>query len=104
MILAAGLTPAWQQILFFSRLRPGEVNRAAEAHWGASGKSINVGLAVTALGAPSLAIAPVGGWSGRALADDYTRPDRPAHWVRTHAPTRVCTTLLSSCQLQVAPK
>ena len=30
MILSAGLTPAWQQILVFDRFRYGEVNRAAE--------------------------------------------------------------------------
>jgi hypothetical protein len=28
MILAAGLTPAWQQIYVFDRFHPGEVNRA----------------------------------------------------------------------------
>ena len=38
MIVAAGLTPAWQQILRFDALRLGEVNRAVEAHWCASGK------------------------------------------------------------------
>ena len=30
MILAAGLTPAWQQILVFERFRGGEVNRARQ--------------------------------------------------------------------------
>lgn len=30
MIVAAGLTPAWQQIMRFEQFLPGEVNRAAE--------------------------------------------------------------------------
>ena len=45
MILSAGLTPAWQQILVFDGFRYGEVNRAAEAVWCASGKVFNAGIA-----------------------------------------------------------
>ena len=61
MNLSAGLTPAWQQILVFDRLSPGEVNRAREAVWCGSGKVLNVGLAVHHLGGPSLTLAPLGG-------------------------------------------
>ena len=46
VILAAGLTPAWQQILVFERFSPGEVNRATQAVWCASGKVLNVGCAL----------------------------------------------------------
>ena len=49
MILAAGLTPAWQQIVVLDELASGEVNRAREVHWCASGKVLNVGLALHCL-------------------------------------------------------
>ena len=49
MILAAGLSPAWQQIVVLDDLKTGEVNRAREVHWCASGKVINVGMALHAL-------------------------------------------------------
>ena len=42
MILTAGLTPAWQQVLVLDELLPGEVNRAREVHWCASGKAITL--------------------------------------------------------------
>ncbi len=90
MILAAGLTPAWQQIMRFERLRPGEVNRARAVHWCASGKNVNVGLALAALEAEARTLSPLGGWSGRAIADEV----RSGRWTASRAPTRVCTTLL----------
>ena len=60
MIVAAGLTPAWQQILQFDALRLGEVNRASQAHWCSSGKVFNVGIALAHLGAECVAVSPVG--------------------------------------------
>ena len=54
MILAAGLTPAWQQILVFDAFTPGEVNRAREVHWCGSGKVLNVGLALAQLNCRAL--------------------------------------------------
>ena len=38
MILLAGLTPAWQHTLVFDAFTPGQVNRAREVYWNASGK------------------------------------------------------------------
>ena len=61
MILCAGLTPAWQQILVFESFRVGEVNRAREVIWCASGKVFNAGIAAHHLGGPSLTLATVGG-------------------------------------------
>ena len=58
MILTAGLTPAWQQILVFDSFRPGEVNRARESHWCASGNVFNAGIAAHHLGGPTLTLAP----------------------------------------------
>ena len=50
MILAAGLSPAWQQIVLLQELRLGEVNRAQEVHWCASGKVGNVAIALQHFG------------------------------------------------------
>ena len=94
MILAAGLTPAWQQIMRFTRLDRGEVNRAAEVHWCASGKAINVGMALASLGAGSHILSPAGGWSGQAMRDEFLQRGISATWVPSNTPTRVCTTLL----------
>ena len=69
MILSAGLTPAWQQIMIFQGFRYGEVNRAAEVHWLAQGKVLNAGIAAHHLGGPSLTLAT----ARRAAAG----PDRP---------------------------
>ena len=52
MIIAAGLTPAWQQIMRFERLATGQVNRAREVAWCASGKVLNVGLALARFETP----------------------------------------------------
>ncbi len=94
MILAAGLTPAWQQILSFSALRLGEVNRAEEAVGCASGKVLNVGSAVHHLGLPSLTLCPVGGSTGHLIQADFAQLQIPATWLDTASPTRVCTTIL----------
>lgn len=94
MIVAAGLTPAWQQILVFRQLQVGHVNRAQQAVWCGSGKVLNVGAALHQLGAKSLTISPVGGATGQQIRDDFARRGIPARWVATNAATRVCTTLL----------
>lgn len=94
MILAAGLTPAWQQIMRFTRCEPGEVNRAAEVHWCASGKAINAGLALGMLNVPPHTLSPVGGWAGVALTTEFEAHGFPATWITTSAATRVCTTVL----------
>lgn len=94
MILSAGLTPAWQQILVFDSFRYGEVNRAAEVLWCASGKVFNAGLAAHHLGGPSLTLAPVGGPAVPQIEAEFAALGVPYRWVRTRAATRICTTLL----------
>ncbi len=94
VILAAGLTPAWQQILSFADFRLGEVNRAENAMGCASGKVLNVGCAVHHLGAPSLTLCPVGGLTGRQIQADFEQLRVPATWLETATPTRVCSTIL----------
>ncbi|MCC7424929.1 MAG: hypothetical protein IT428_32055 [Planctomycetaceae bacterium] len=94
MILAAGLTPAWQQILAFDQFATGEVNRASEAHWCASGKVANVGIALTRLGGPTRTVCAVGGRSGEAIRSDLDRLGVSTRAIEVAAPTRVCTTIL----------
>jgi 1-phosphofructokinase family hexose kinase len=94
VILAAGLTPAWQQILMFERLRPGAVNRAESAMWCGSGKVLNVGAALHQMKADCLTLSPIGGATGAQIEADFAKRGIPARWIRTAAPSRVCTTLL----------
>ena len=68
MILAAGLTPAWQQVLLYRGFRWGEVNRAEEVLRCASGKVCNAGIALHRLGGPSQTLAPLGGQSVEVVA------------------------------------
>lgn len=96
MILAAGLSPAWQQILRFDRFTPGEVNRAAESHWCASGKVLNVGIALHHLGSQCLTLSTVGGETGRCIQREFETTGIPARWIETDPPTRVCTTILDN--------
>jgi 1-phosphofructokinase family hexose kinase len=94
VILSAGLTPAWQQILVFDAFRYGEVNRAAEVVWCASGKVFNAGIGVHHLGGRSLTLAPVGGHALPQIEAEFAALGVPYRWVKTRAATRVCTTLL----------
>ncbi|MBX9679276.1 MAG: bifunctional hydroxymethylpyrimidine kinase/phosphomethylpyrimidine kinase [Gemmataceae bacterium] len=94
MIVAAGLTPAWQQILSFRHFHPGEVNRAEAAHWCASGKAVNVATAIRHLGGDAILLSPRGGTVGTLLSEDCNRLGVAARWIDTTASARVCTTIL----------
>jgi 1-phosphofructokinase family hexose kinase len=94
VILAAGLTPAWQQVLVFDSFRFGEVNRAREAHWCASGKVFNAGIALHLLGGPSMTLAPVGGLNLVPIEREFKGKNIDHRWVVTRAATRVCTTII----------
>lgn len=96
MILAAGLTPAWQQIVVLDELCVGEVNRAREVHWCASGKVLNVGLALHNLGAQSNTLALVGGPARDAIETEFSVCGVPHRWIGSQSPTRVCTTILDT--------
>lgn len=100
MILVAGLTPAWQQIVRFDSFRLGEVNRAAEVHWCPSGKVLNVGLALARLGAPATTLAPLGGPALEAAEREFAALGAAHRWIATERPTRICTTILNSASGQ----
>lgn len=94
MILAAGLTPAWQEIYVFDRFAPGEVNRAAAVERCASGKVINVGIALGRFGCESRVVSVVGGRAGAVVASDLAALGVACHWVEVGAETRTCVTIL----------
>jgi tagatose 6-phosphate kinase len=94
MILSAGLTPAWQQILVFDSFRYGEVNRAAEVYWCASGKVLNAGIAAHHLGAESRILATAGGPPLVQIRAEMETLGVPLDVVETQTATRVCTTIL----------
>lgn len=94
MILSAGLTPAWQQIMVFRAFHYGDVNRASEVHWHAQGKVLNTGIAAHHLGGPSLTLAAVGGPPLPRIDREFAELGIPRRWVVTESSTRVCTTIL----------
>jgi 1-phosphofructokinase family hexose kinase len=100
VILTAGLTPALQQILLFDALTPGEVNRARQVHWGASGKVLNAVRALHHLGAACKTMTLVGGRTGEAIRRDVSGLGIAARWIEGSTPTRVCTTLLDRSRRQ----
>ncbi len=94
MILAVGLSPAWQRILVFDRVEMGEVNRAREAHECASGKVLNVGLALSSLGAQATTLSIIGGPTGDRIRAEFAQRGVPARWIDDPSTTRTCTTLI----------
>jgi tagatose 6-phosphate kinase len=76
VILVAGLSPAWQQIVVLDSLALGEVNRAREVHWCASGKVVNVGLALSCLQV-SLPFRSGGSGLPPPITDDGSPASRP---------------------------
>jgi 1-phosphofructokinase family hexose kinase len=94
LILATGLTPAWQQILVFDQVRWGEVNRAREAVWCGSGKVLNAGMALHHLGGPSLTLSPLGGAALLEIEREFAALAVPRRWIATESATRVCTTMV----------
>jgi tagatose 6-phosphate kinase len=99
LILAAGLTPAWQQILCFDRFTPGEVNRATRALWCGSGKVLNVGRALATMCqsgtlGEARCLAPLGGNAAAAIRAEFASDRVPLDVFESAVPTRVCTTLL----------
>jgi tagatose 6-phosphate kinase len=96
LILSAGLSPVWQQLLLFDTVTPGTVNRAREVHWCASGKVLNAARALHHLGGPAKALTIVGGVTGGQIVRDFADLGITARWVETATPTRVCTTILET--------
>jgi len=94
VILSAGLSPAWQQVLVFDHFRPGEVNRARRAIWHTAGKVTNVGNAAHHLGGPSLTLTIAGGQPLAEMDRELEELGVPRRWIVTQSATRVCTTII----------
>jgi 1-phosphofructokinase family hexose kinase len=80
----------------FASMRSGEVNRAEEVHWCASGKVINVAWALSSLGVEVEMLSTIGGATGEAIRQQVEGQGIAGHWVPTNTATRVCTTLLDA--------
>lgn len=93
-VVAAGLSPAWQIIMRFAALASGEVNRAEETWHCASGKVVNVAVALVHLGCPTRAVTVLGGAPAAATAAEMAGLGIGLDAVPTRGRTRTCTTLL----------
>lgn len=93
-ILVVGLNPAWQKILEFEVLEPGEVNRARSLLQLASGKGMNAAKVLRRLGHEVHLLQVLGGDNGRrCLAGCEKLGIRSVHaWADEE--TRQCTTLV----------
>ncbi len=94
MILAAGLTSAWQRLLSFGGVKLGSVNRARQVEECAGGKAVNIAVALHRLGAPVRLLTLVGGERGKAFLRHLEAEGVDVRGVGAAAETRVCTTLL----------
>lgn len=94
LVLCVGLTPAWQEIMAFERVRTGMVNRAAAMACCAAGKGPNVARALRALAGKPVLLGFAGGHTGRQFAADLRRAGVAARLIPDPAPTRLCVTML----------
>lgn len=93
-ILCLAVTPAVQRTQFFAHFEPGEVNRIRRTIVTASGKGVNVALALQRIGASPRLVGFRGGASGQFIADEMTRIGIASAWINVPAPTRHCHTLI----------
>ena len=79
MVYTVTFSPALDYVMRLGELRPGEVNRASEAHIVPGGKGINVSVVLSRLGIPTLALGFRAGFTGeeieRRLAEIGVRTD-----------------------------
>ena len=88
--------PALDRTLEVPGLRPGSTMRASSSRVAAGGKGVNVARALAALGAPARCMGPLGGASGRILADLAAAEGLPATWTWCEVETRSCLILVDS--------
>jgi len=93
--LAVCLNPAWQKTLIFSRLQPGEVNRARRVHECGGGKGVNVARVFRRLGLPVAVAAFAGGYPGQRLRGEFGELGVENIVIDVAATTRCCFTVIS---------
>ncbi len=100
MILVAGLSPAWQQVLVIDQFQVANINRAREAYWCGSGKVLNAAVCAHQLsgGDPAAVrvLSTLGGPAYESIAEEFESLGIPSSWIRAKAPTRVCTTVVDA--------
>ena len=93
-IIVLGLNPAWQKILLFSELIPGEINRAVSVSYAPAGKGINFAKAAKTWGGNVTVCQFIGGVTGENIRRELKNRKIRDISVKISAPTRVCTTCL----------
>lgn len=86
--------PALDRTLTVPDLRLGGVMRAPAARVEAGGKGVNVARALSTLGTEARCMGPLGGASGRILADLAAAEGLDAAWTWCEVETRSCTILV----------
>ncbi len=86
--------PALDRTLTVPDLQLGAVMRTTEARVAAGGKGVNVARALSALGTGACCMGPVGGASGKILADLAAAEGLDADWTWCEVETRSCTILV----------
>lgn len=94
MILCIGTTPAAQRVMFFRKLIPDTVNRAATTLDGAAGKAINVAKSLKVLGEQPVATGFLGGAPGGFIRAVMAEKEIESDFVAVNAPTRQCVTVI----------
>ena len=90
MILCVSPNPAIDRNLVVPSFRPGAVLRAGETLVMAGGKGVNVARAVRTLGGEALIAGPLGGASGRIVAELAADEGLAAEWTWVEGETRTC--------------
>lgn len=93
-IIVLGLNPAWQKILLFHELIPGEVNRAVSVSYSPAGKGINFAKAAKNWGGNVAVCHFVGGVTGENIIRELKVRKIKDISVKITPPTRTCTTCL----------
>jgi 1-phosphofructokinase len=92
--------PALDRTLEVPNLRAGTIMRSASSRVAAGGKGVNVARALAALGIEPLCMGPLGGSSGRILADLAATEGLGAAWTWCEVETRSCTILVDPVSRQ----
>ena len=92
--------PAIDRTLQVPDLRPGAMMRATSSRVAAGGKGVNVARALSALGAEARCMGPLGGTSGRILAELAAAEGLTGAWTWCEVETRSCVILVDSAARQ----
>jgi 1-phosphofructokinase family hexose kinase len=94
MNICLGTTPTVQLTMVFERVAADEVNRAIQVIRGAAGKPVNVARVLHTLGDVAKVCVPLGGDTGKFLAEELSREGIEHDWVEAPNPTRTCVTVI----------